>query len=278
MPLNFHDDEYSRLCTKILHSGADHDDRTGVGTFSLFGQSMRFSTTYSFPLLTRKKITFKGVFDELKWFYSGSTDVNDIPNHIKHWWTPFSDETGDLGHTYGKNLRCFPDPESCDIKIDQLSELFESLTNTPNSRRHIMSTWNAGSIPNLTLPSCHGLVIQFKVQGNTLHLSTYQRSADVFLGLPINIAHYALLLHMVSYSVGLRPGDLFYALGDCHIYSNHVEQVMEQLRRSSFAAPTLKIVAKKYEDPLETFMNISYDDLVLENYQYHPPIKGDMAV
>jgi len=274
------DDHYYHLADGILEYGEDSEDRTGTGTRRRFGTRLFYlARPTEFPILTTKYISFKAVYDELKWFYSGSTKVSDLPKHIQHWWKPFADESGDIGHSYGKNLRTFPDYQYPGITHDQLGGVLRSLTENTTSRRHIMSTWNPGSVPDLTLPPCHGLVIQFYVtKFGQLRMQTYQRSADVFLGLPINLSHYALLLNMVAFSTGLDPHSIVYIIGDTHIYNDHIPLITEQLSREHYEPPGLFINAKKYNDPLETFLNIEFSDLELVGYKSHPKIKGNMSV
>jgi len=268
---------YQDILKHILSKGEVHNDRTGVGTISSFGYQFRHNMQEGFPLVTTKRMTFKGVYDELAWFYSGSTNVFDLPKHIQHWWTPFADDSGELGHTYGKNLRAFP---TFGGQVDQLKCLFDDLGNNSQSRRLIMSTWNAGTVRELTLPSCHGLVIQFKCYDDgRLSLSTYQRSADAACGIPVNIAHYGLLLEMVAACTNRVAHELIYTFGDLHIYSNHIELMKEQVELPEFDLPTLEVHANPdLPSSLSKFKGIGYGDLELTNYVCHPAIKTPMAV
>jgi len=271
------DDAYHDLLEDILENGTEHSDRTGTGTFRVFGRQWRCDMKEGFPLLTTKKMFFRGVFEELKWFLSGSTNINDLDKSVHGWWEPWAERDGSLGPIYGKQLRSFGR-----TGLDQLKEVIEKLYDDRDSRRIIMTTWNPEDVPKMKLPCCHGLVTQWQCQEDGgLSLSTYQRSADMFLGVPVNIASYALLLEMVAHVCGLYANELVITLGDAHIYSNHLNQVREQLTRKPFSPPTLSVnvdPADTPEEALERLLNIEFSDLELLEYYHYPPIKAEMSV
>lgn len=277
--------EYNKLLALVLSEGEATDDRTGVGTLSVFGAQAKFDLRDGdFPLLTTKKIFTKGIFHELLWFISGNTNIkylldNDV--HIWDEWTPAYKEGGyeavkkayekedldrlELGPIYSKQWRDFNGQ-------DQLLNVIDRIKSNPTCRRLIVSAWNPEDIPSMALPPCHTL-FQFKVTGEYLNLQLYQRSADLFLGVPFNIASYSLLLCMVAQVTGYKPGVFTHTFGDLHIYNNHTEQVIEQLSRKPFKAPQLKLNSEILN--IETF---TYDDIMIENYKYHPTIKAPIAV
>jgi thymidylate synthase len=205
------DFEFKNLIARILNEGDEHSDRTGTGTLSVFNHSITLNVSENFPMLTLKQVYFSGVVDELLWFISGSTNVNDLPKRTQKWWRPWAEENGALGPTYGKQYK------------DQLDNLIEGLKTNPNSRRHVMTMWNGVDVKNCNLPPCHGTVIQFYVKDNKLSLSTYQRSCDTLIGYPVNVASYSLLLYMIAHICGYEPYKLHYTTGDTHIYLDHLE-------------------------------------------------------
>ncbi len=270
--------DYSDLVEEILVDGVDGGDRTGVGTRSLFGKQMRFDISEKFPLLTLKRTYWKGVVSELVWMLSGSTNAYDLPESIQKWWTPWANEDGSLGPTYGKQFRNSGG-------VDQLRKVIAGIRNNPNSRRHNIALWNPGEIDEMNLPPCHGNLIQFHVNGNELSCQMYQRSGDMFLGVPVNIAFYSLLTYLIAKDCGLVPKDFVHVIGDAHIYSNHIEQCEEMLEREHLELPTLKIgkFPKGYfVDSIQAMALMSWEDLsdfiVLENYKPHKGISGDVAI
>jgi thymidylate synthase len=272
----------------ILTSGEPHADRTGVGTLSMFGKQMRHSMWAGFPLLSTRKLDLSKIFAELMWFLSGSTNAFDLPEHTQKWWTPWAAADGSLGPVYGRQLRNARSFEvaadGAELKyMDQLQNVLHMIDTQPNSRRLIMTTWNAADVPQMRLPCCHGLVIQFKVHGaddSKLSLSTYQRSADFPVGVPANIASYALLLTMVAWATGKQPGELVYTFGDYHIYDNQHEGCFKQLSRQPMPAPVLQITAdrSKFDDSLSAILSLQWSDIELSGYDPHPAIKFPVAV
>lgn len=241
--------QYHDLLKHILENGDHRMERTGTGASSIFGYQMRFDLSEGFPIVTTKRVWFKGVKAELEWMMSGSTNVYDLPENVQKWWLPWADKNGDLGPTYGEQYGAHLDRVISGIKIN------------PTSRRHVMNLWDSYTAHSCNLPPCHGTVIQFFVSSDMrLSCHTYQRSADAFIGLPVNIAAYALLTRIVADKTGYDVGDLVYSLGDAHIYDNHIEQVELQLTREHFALPQLDA------------------DYNLINYQHHPAIKAEVAV
>ena len=261
---------YSDLLTHIINQGTQKTDRTGTGTVSVFGYQMRFDLSAGFPLLTTKKIHLKSIIYELLWFLKGSTNIQYLNENKVTIWDEWADAKGDLGHVYGYQWRSWPTPDG--RHIDQISEVVQSIKNNPDSRRHIVSAWNVGDLGNMALPPCHAL-FQFYVINGRLSCQLYQRSADVFLGVPFNIASYALLTMMVAQVCGLQAGDFVHTLGDAHIYLNHMEQVKEQLSRTPRALPVMKI-----NPEVHSIFDFGYDDFTLENYDPYPAIKADISV
>jgi len=262
--------QYQDLLTHILNEGSRKEDRTGTGTLSIFGHQMRFNLDHGFPLLTTKKLHFKSILIELLWFLRGETDLKYLHEHQVKIWDEWADENGELGHIYGYQWRSWPGPDG--NKIDQISSLIHSIKENPNSRRHIVSAWNVGDLTNMNLPPCH-ILFQFYVDGNRLSCQLYQRSADVFLGVPFNIASYSLLLTMVARETGLVPFEFIHTIGDAHLYLNHVEQVRLQISREPYALPKMILNPDK-----KAVLDFVYDDFTLEGYESHPHIKGAISV
>ena len=260
--------EYLDLLKKVKDSGKPKGDRTGTGTISIFGHQMRFNLKESFPLLTTKKIHFKSVAYELLWFLRGDTNIKYLKDNGVSIWDEWADENGDLGPVYGKQWR---DWKGADGFHDQISSVIEQIKNNPNSRRHIVSAWNVAEIPSMALAPCH-ILFQFYVQDGKLSCQLYQRSADVFLGVPFNIASYALLTHMIANVCNLEVGDFVHTLGDAHLYNNHLTQAEEQLSRSPLEPPQIKVSQKTSIDAYE------FEDFELINYQHHPHIPAVVAV
>lgn len=262
---------YKDLLTSIYETGQNREDRTGVGTRSLFGAFFKHNLWEGFPALTTKKIYFQGVKDELKWFISGSTNVYELPEKIQKWWKPFADEDGDLGPIYGNLWRNYP--TNC-YGVDQLQSVINSLQNNPYSRRHIINTWHPGLIDQMALPPCHGNIIQFYVANNNyLNCQVYQRSGDLFVGVPINIASYSLLTHIISNIVDMKPGQLSMCFGDLHIYNNHLTQVEEQLEREPTPLPKLELSQK-----INDIDSIDWDKIHLVDYNPQSAIKAPLNV
>jgi thymidylate synthase len=261
--------QYLDLLRDILANGVAREDRTGTGTIGVFGRQIRFDLSQGFPLLTTKKVHFKSVLIELLWFLKGDTNIKYLKDHGVKIWDEWADENGDLGPVYGKQWRSWAAPD--DRIIDQMAALVENLKVNPYSRRHVISAWNPAEVEDMALPPCHCL-FQFFVADGKLSCQLYQRSADVFLGVPFNIASYALLTHMVAQAVGLEVGDFVHSFGDVHIYSNHMEQVKTQLTRTPFAFPTLKLARKT------DLFGFEPGDISLENYQSHEALKAPVAV
>lgn len=262
--------QYIDLLSDVLEKGDFKEDRTGTGTTSLFGYQMRFDLSKGFPLVTTKKIHLKSVIYELLWFLKGDTNVKYLQDNGVRIWNEWADEDGDLGHIYGYQWRSWPDYKGG--HIDQITEAIETIKNNPDSRRIIVSAWNVADIPNMNLPPCHAF-FQFYVSNGKLSLQLYQRSADIFLGVPFNIASYALLLMMVAQVCDLEAGDFIHTLGDAHIYSNHIEQVKEQISREVRTLPTMKL-----NPEIKNIFDFTYEDFQLEGYDPHPHIKGAVAV
>ena len=262
--------QYLDLLDHILRNGVEKTDRTGTGTISVFGYQMRFDVSAGFPLITTKKLHLKSIIYELLWFLKGDTNVRYLQEHDVRIWNEWADPTGDLGHIYGYQWRSWPDYDGG--YIDQIAEVVHTLQTNPDSRRIIVSAWNVGDLKRMNLPPCHAL-FQFYVADGRLSLQLYQRSADVFLGVPFNIASYALLLMMVAQVTDLQPGDFVHTFGDVHIYTNHIEQVKLQLSREPHSLPTMKI-----NPEVKDIFSFQYDDFVLENYDPYPHIKGEVAV
>jgi len=262
--------QYLDLMRHVLEHGTEKTDRTGTGTRSVFGHQMRFDLAQGFPLVTTKKLHLKSIIHELIWFLNGSTNIAYLKENGVSIWDDWADENGNLGPIYGYQWRSWPDSDGG--HIDQISQVMEQIKNTPDSRRMIVSAWNVADIPNMKLPPCHAL-FQFYVADGKLSCQLYQRSADIFLGVPFNIASYALLTHMMAQQAGLEVGDFVWSGGDCHLYSNHLEQVNLQLSRTPLALPQLHI--KRV--PASIF-DYQFDDFDILNYQSYPHIKAPVAV
>ncbi|MGD7021905.1 thymidylate synthase [Rossellomorea vietnamensis] len=262
--------QYLELCEHVLNNGTEKGDRTGTGTFSTFGYQMRFDLSEGFPMLTTKKLHLKSIIHELLWFLNGDTNVKYLQDNGVRIWNEWADETGDLGPVYGKQWRSWEGASG--ETIDQISELIQNIKNNPDSRRLIVNAWNVGEIEKMALPPCHCL-FQFYVADGKLSCQLYQRSADVFLGVPFNIASYALLTMMVANVCDLEPGEFVHTFGDVHIYQNHMEQVKLQLSREPRALPTIRI-----NKDVKDIFSYSFDDFTLENYDPHPHIKGVVSV
>ncbi|MDY6801497.1 MAG: thymidylate synthase [Bacteroidota bacterium] len=262
--------QYLTLLDHVLTNGIKKEDRTGTGTVSTFGYQMRFNLEEGFPLLTTKKLHLKSIIYELLWFLNGDTNIQFLNEHKVRIWDEWADENGDLGNIYGYQWRSWPAPNG--ESIDQILQIIDSIKNNPNSRRHIVSAWNVADLENMALPPCH-ILFQFYVADGKLSLQLYQRSADIFLGVPFNIASYAMLLKMVAQATDLKPFEFIHTLGDAHIYLNHIEQVKLQLTREPRKLPNLKINPDK-----KNIFDFEFDDFVLENYNPHPHIKGAISV
>ncbi len=261
---------YLELVKQIRESGTWKDDRTGTGTLSLFGCQMRFDLAAGFPAITTKRLHLKSIIHELLWFLRGETNLRYLHEHGVTIWDEWADEAGDLGPVYGYQWRSWPTPEGG--HIDQIDRVIEQIRINPNSRRHIVSAWNVSDVDKMALPPCH-LLFQFYVANGRLSCQLYQRSADMFLGVPFNIASYALLTMMVAQASGLAPGEFVHTLGDAHLYSNHLEQVDTQLTREPHSAPTMIL-----NPDVQSIFDFGYDDFQLADYQYHPAIKAPVAV
>jgi len=263
-------DQYLKLLDHILTDGVKKDDRTGTGTISVFGYQMRFDLQKGFPLLTTKKLHLKSIIYELLWFLNGDTNVKYLNDNKVSIWNEWADSNGNLGPIYGYQWRSWPTASG--KHIDQISQVVESLKNNPNSRRHIVSAWNVGEIPNMALPPCH-VLFQFYVADGKLSCQLYQRSADVFLGVPFNIASYALLTMMMAQVCGYKPGEFIHTFGDTHIYLNHIEQAKLQLTREPRPLPKMII-----NPNVKSIFDFKFEDFTLEGYNPHPHIKGAIAV
>ncbi len=261
---------YHDLMRHVLEHGVQKADRTGTGTRSVFGWQMRFDLAQGFPLVTTKKLHLKSIVHELLWFLSGSTNVAYLRDNGVSIWDEWADADGELGPVYGHQWRSWPTPEGA--HIDQISELMERLKRDPDSRRLIISAWNVAELPKMALAPCHAL-FQFYVADGRLSCQLYQRSADIFLGVPFNIASYALLTEMVAQQCDLKPGDFVWTGGDCHLYLNHLDQAREQLAREPFALPRLEFKRR----PASIF-DYHYDDIAITGYQAHPHIKAPVAI
>ncbi len=264
---------YEDLLRKILMEGNLKNDRTGTGTISLFGQQMRFDLAKGFPLLTTKRVFFKGIAYELLWFLKGSSNVHWLQEHNVHIWDEWADENGDLGPVYGVQWRSWPAPtaDDPDRTIDQISNVLELIKHNPDSRRMVVTAWNPAEVENMALPPCHAL-FQFYVADGRLSCQLYQRSCDMFLGVPFNIASYSLLTMMMAQQAGLEPGEFVWIGGDCHIYDNHVEQVLEQLSREPYPYPRMEI------RKADSLFDYQYSNFHIADYRYHPTIKAPIAV
>ncbi len=262
--------QYLDLLDHVLKNGETKSDRTGTGTISVFGYQMRFDLQQGFPLMTTKKIHIKSVLHELLWFISGDTNIRYLQENGVRIWNEWADADGNLGPVYGSQWRSWPRPDGG--SIDQLQQVVESIRKNPDSRRHIVLAWNPGEIEKMALPPCH-ILFQFYVAGGRLSCQLYQRSADIFLGVPFNIASYSFLLLMMASVTGLKPGEFIHTLGDAHIYLNHLEQVKLQLSREPMPLPTVRV-----NSGVKDITGFRYDDFLVENYQSHPAIKGDISV
>lgn len=262
--------QYLDLLKYIMENGADKNDRTGTGTRSVFGYQMRFDLQKGFPMITTKRLHVKSIIYELLWFLKGDTNIHYLKEHGVSIWNEWADTNGDLGPVYGKQWRSW---EGADGKTyDQIAEALKLIKNNPDSRRILINAWNVADLPRMALSPCHAL-FQFYVANGKLSCQLYQRSADVFLGVPFNIASYALLTLMVAQVCGLQPGDFIHTLGDAHIYKNHFEQVALQLTRNPFPLPKMRL------NPAVTdIFKFQFEDFILENYQSHPHIKAPVAV
>jgi thymidylate synthase len=263
-------EQYHKLLKHILEDGHKKEDRTGVGTISVFGYQMRFDLAEGFPLVTTKKLHVRSIIYELLWFLRGETNIKYLKDHGVSIWDEWADENGDLGPVYGSQWRSWPGPNG--QKIDQIAKLIDQIKKKPDSRRHIVSAWNPAEVDQMALPPCHAM-FQFYVADGKLSCQLYQRSCDTFLGLPFNIASYALLVHMVAQQCDLEVGDFVWTGGDVHIYNNHIDQVNLQLSREPFALPRLNIKRK----PASIF-EYEFEDFEILNYQAHPSIKAPIAV
>ena len=262
--------QYLDLLRHIMEHGTDKNDRTGTGTRSVFGYQMRFDLSEGFPLLTTKKLHLRSIIHELLWFLKGDTNVKYLQDNGVRIWNEWADENGDLGHVYGYQWRSWPDYGGG--FIDQITNAVETIKHNPDSRRIIVSAWNVADIDSMKLPPCHAL-FQFYVADGRLSLQLYQRSADCFLGVPFNIASYALLLLMTAQVTGLKPGEFVHTLGDAHIYSNHFEQVALQLQREPRKLPVMRL-----NPEVKDIFDFKYEDFELEGYDPHPHIAGKVSV
>ncbi|MBO5741459.1 MAG: thymidylate synthase [Bacteroidaceae bacterium] len=262
--------QYLDLLNRILSEGTRKEDRTGTGTISVFGHQMRFNLEEGFPLLTTKKLHLKSIIYELLWFLQGNTNVKYLQDHGVRIWNEWADENGELGPVYGHQWRSWPDYNGG--VIDQISNVVEQIKKNPDSRRLIVSAWNVAEVDSMALPPCHTL-FQFYVAEGKLSLQLYQRSADTFLGVPFNIASYALLLQMMAQVTGLKPGEFVHTTGDTHVYTNHLEQVQLQLTRAPRTLPVMRI-----NPEVKSIFDFHYEDFVLENYDPWPHIAGKVSV
>lgn len=262
--------QYLDLVSRILEEGVPKEDRTGTGTISIFGHQFRVNLVEGFPLLTTKKMFLKGIIHELLWFLTGSTNIKYLTDHNVHIWDGWADEDGELGPVYGRQWRTWPDGNG--NSIDQISRLIEGIKANPSSRRHMISAWNVAEIDQMALPPCHALV-QFYVSDGSLSCQLYQRSADVFLGVPFNIASYALLTMMVAQVTGLRAGHFVHTFGDAHLYENHLEQARLQLSREPLPLPTMSL-----NSDVRDIFEFRYEDFELRDYISHAAIKAEISV
>ena len=262
--------QYLDLLDEVLREGTAKEDRTGTGTLSVFGRQLRFDLDQGFPLLTTKQLHLKSIIYELLWFLSGDTNVRYLQEHGVRIWNEWADDHGDLGHVYGYQWRSWPDYDGG--SIDQIATIVDDIRRTPDSRRLIVSAWNVADLPRMNLPPCH-LLFQFYVADGRLSLQLYQRSADLFLGVPFNIASYALLLQMTAQVTDLRPGDFILTLGDAHIYRNHLDQVCLQLSRTPRPLPRMELNPAR-----RSLFDFHYDDFRLVGYDPYPHIAGQVSV
>jgi thymidylate synthase len=262
--------QYLDLLDHVLTNGTQKEDRTGTGTKSVFGYQMRFDLSEGFPVLTTKKLHLRSIIYELLWFLKGRTNVQYLQENGVRIWNEWADEQGELGPIYGYQWRSWPDYHGGNI--DQITEVVKSIIKNPNSRRHIVSAWNVAALDEMKLPPCH-ILFQFYVADGKLSCQLYQRSADIFLGVPFNIASYALLLQMMAQATGLQLGTFVHTLGDAHIYLNHIEQVKLQLSRNPLPLPMMKL-----NNQVKNIFDFQFEDFELVNYESHPHIKGDISV
>ena len=262
--------QYLDLVRHVMENGVDKEDRTGTGTRSVFGYQLRCNLADGFPLLTTKKVHLKSIIYELLWFLRGDTNVRWLQEHGVRIWNEWADENGDLGPVYGSQWRAWPDGNGG--TIDQIAQVIDQIKNTPDSRRIMVSAWNVAEVPTMKLPPCHSL-FQFYVAQGKLSLQLYQRSADLFLGVPFNIASYALLLMMVAHVTGLEPGEFVHTFGDAHIYRNHFDQIREQLSREPRPLPRMVL-----NPEVKSIDDYKYEDFTLEDYDPWPAIKGEVSV
>jgi thymidylate synthase len=262
--------QYLDLLDHVLKNGVEKQDRTGTGTISVFGYQMRFNLEDGFPLMTTKKLHLKSIIHELIWFISGDTNIKYLKDNGVKIWNEWADQEGNLGPVYGYQWRSWPTADG--RKIDQLSNVISNIKTSPESRRHLVNAWNVGEIDKMALPPCH-ILFQFYVAGGKLSCQLYQRSADIFLGVPFNIASYSLLTMMVAQITGLKPGEFIHTFGDAHIYLNHIDQVKIQLAREPFPLPEMVI-----DHSVDDILKFRYDHFSLINYTTHPGIKGKISV
>ncbi|MFO7613768.1 MAG: thymidylate synthase [Bacteroidales bacterium] len=262
--------QYLDLLDHVMKTGVEKQDRTGTGTISVFGYQMRFDLGKGFPVMTTKKLHLRSIIHELLWFLKGDTNLKYLHDNKVTIWDEWADENGDLGHIYGYQWRSWPAPDG--RKIDQISNVIASIRTNPDSRRHIVSAWNVGELNRMALPPCH-LLFQFYVAKGRLSCQLYQRSCDIFLGVPFNIASYALLTMMMAQVTGLKPGEFIHTLGDAHIYLNHIDQVKLQLSRAPYPLPQMILNPER-----KSISDFVFEDFRLENYQSHPHIKGEISV
>ncbi|MWC00253.1 thymidylate synthase [Agromyces seonyuensis] len=261
---------YEDLLRDVLATGAEKSDRTGTGTTSVFGRQLRYDLSQGFPLITTKRVHFKSIAYELLWFLRGESNVRWLQEHGVTIWDEWADERGELGPVYGVQWRTWTGRDG--RVTDQIADVIDQIRTNPDSRRLVVSAWNPGDIPDMALAPCHAL-FQFYVADGKLSLQLYQRSADLFLGVPFNIASYALLTHMVAQQTGLEVGDFVWTGGDCHVYDNHREQVAEQLTREPYPYPTLRFARKP-----DSIFDYEFDDFIVEDYVHHPAIRAAVAV
>lgn len=262
--------QYLDMMRLVRDTGARKEDRTGTGTLSVFGHQMRFDLSQGFPLVTTKKLHLRSIIHELLWFLSGDSNIRYLKENGVSIWDKWADEDGDLGPVYGVQWRSWPTPDG--RKVDQISQIMQQLQETPDSRRIILSAWNVAEIENMALPPCHCL-FQFYVADGKLSCQLYQRSCDIFLGVPFNIASYALLTMMMAQVTGLKPGDFVHTFGDAHLYLNHMEQVDKQLAREPYPLPTMHM-----NPEVKDLFAFRFEDFELQDYQCHPGIKAPVAV
>ena len=262
--------QYLDLMRHVLKNGVRKKDRTGTGTISVFGYQTRYDLSQGFPAVTTKKLHFRSIIHELLWFLQGDTNIKYLKENKVRIWDEWADENGDLGPVYGHQWRSWPTPDG--RTVDQISQLVERLNTNPDSRRHIVSAWNVADVDQMALPPCHTM-FQFYVANGRLSCQLYQRSADIFLGVPFNIASYALLTMMIAQVTGYEPGDFVHTFGDAHLYTNHLEQTKLQLTRDPFPLPTMKL-----NPDVTSIFDFKYEDFELVNYQCHPTIKAQIAV